>query len=280
MKLVMNTNNLFGRWGDDALAVRTIAAAGFDAYDITLDLPTHPIRTDAYLEHANTLKKAADACGMPCLQAHSPFGKIASLEDFEFYVALHRRAIEMCHELECGMLVVHPANNYGAADNYTNLYEKLLSLAERLGVRLATENMWNWDEEKTVTHPTACGTVEDFCAQIDIANSYYMTGCLDLGHAEMTGAPGAATMIRGLGKSRLGCLHVHDNDLARDKHTLPYQGKIDWEGVIEALREIGYEGHFTYEAGNFIKRYPDELVMAGLMHMEQVGRYFIKRITE
>jgi sugar phosphate isomerase/epimerase len=61
---------------------------------------------------------------------------------------------------------------------------------------------------------------------------------------------------------------------------LPYQGKIDWESVIEALREIGYEGHFTYEAGNFIRYYPEELLMLGLTHMEKVGRYFIKRITE
>jgi sugar phosphate isomerase/epimerase len=232
------------------------------------------------LDYAKAVKKAGDACGIPCVQAHSPFGTISSPEDFDFYVTLHRRAIEMCHELECDMLVVHPGNHYGAVDNYTNLYAKLLPLAERLGVRLATENMWNWNEEKTITHPSACGTVEDFCAHIDIANSYYLTGCLDLGHAEMTDAPGAATMIRGLGKSRIGCLHVHDNDHLRDKHTLPYQGKIDWESVIEALREIGYEGHFIYEAGNFIKYYPDELVMLGLTHMEQVGRYLIKRITE
>ena len=280
MKLVTNTNGMFVRWGDDVAAIRMIAATGFDAFDISMDNKDHPIRTDGYLQHAKTVKKEADAIGIPCLQAHSPFGKIASVEDFDFYVELHERAIKMCHELECGMLVVHPGNNYGAADNYAHLYAKLLPLAERLGVRLATENMWNWNEEKTVTHPTACGTVEDFCAHIDIANSRYLTGCLDLGHAEMTDAPGAAAMIRGLGKKRIGCLHVHDNDLVRDKHTLPYQGKIDWEEVIAALRDIGYSEHFTYEAGNFVRYYPDELLPAGLAHMATVGRYLIKRITE
>lgn len=277
MKLVTNTGMLFKRF-DDVTAVRMIAEAGFDAYDISLDRENHPIYGDDYLSHAKTVKKEADAIGIPCLQAHSPFGRIKSREDFAHYVALHRRAIEICHELECDMLVVHPGNNYNAAKNYTNLYEKLLPDAERLGVRLATENMWNRKPITKRTYPAACGTIADFCAHIDIANSYYLTGCLDIGHAEMPGAPGAATMIRGLGKARLGCLHVHDNDLIGDKHTLPFQGKINWDSVIEALREIGYEGHFTYEAGNFFKRYPDELLPLALKHMEQVGRYLISRI--
>lgn len=279
MKLVMNTGSIARRW-DDPIAVRMIAAAGFDAYDLSMDRKDHFLRGDDYIERARTVRKVADEVGIPCLQAHSAFGKITAAKDFAFYVALHRRAIEICHELECGMLVVHPGNKYSAAKNYANIYEKLLPLAERMGVRLATENMWNWNWRKTVTHPTACGTVKDFCAHIDIANSYYLTGCLDLGHAEMTGAPGAAAMIRGLGKERIGCLHVHDNDLVHDKHTLPYQGKINWEEVIAALREIGYEGHFTYEAGNFFKQYPKELIPAALSHMEAVGRYFIGRITE
>ena len=280
MKLVMNTNLMFECWGDDVRAVRTIANAGFDAYDITLDAKGHYIYDDDYMQKTKCLKREADALGLPCLQAHSPALKIASMEDFNRDVALHSRSIEMCHELECSMLVVHPGKNYSAAENYANLYGKLLPMAERMGVRIATENMWNWNEDKTLTYPSACGSVEDFCAHIDIANSYYLTGCLDIGHAEMTGAPGAATMIRGLGKSRIGCLHVHDNDVVRDRHTLPYQGKINWEEVIAALRDIGYEEHFTFEAGNFIKHYPDELFMAGLVHMEQLGRYFIKRITE
>ncbi len=279
MKLVMNTGSIAKRC-NDLQAIRMIAEAGFDAYDFSMDSKTHFLRDDDYIKRAKNVKKVADELSLPCLQAHSAFGKIKTSDDYAFYVTLHRRAIEICHELECGMLVVHPGNNYNATKNFTNLYEKLLPQAEQLGVRLATENMWNRKPITKRTYPAACGTVKDFCAHIDIASSHYLTGCLDIGHAEMPGAPGAAAMIRGLGKSRIGCLHVHDNDLISDKHTLPYQGKIDWESVIAALREIGYEEHFTYEASNFFKRYPHELVPLALTHMEQMGRYFIKRITE
>ncbi len=280
MKLVTNTGLLGKRW-NDFKAVRMITEAGFDAFDFSMDDKEHAIRGDDYLDHAKKVRYVAKECGIPCVQAHSPFGRIGSAEDFEQFIALHTRAMEMCHVLECDLLVVHPGNDYSARENYEYLYEKLLPTAERLGVRMATENMWNYrDETKTLTYPTACGSVEDFAAQIDMANSPYLVGCLDLGHAEMTDAPGAAALIRGLGKDRIACLHVHDNDLVHDSHTLPFSGKINWESVIEALREIDYEGHFTYEAGGFYKRYPDELIPTALSHMERVGRYLIKRLTE
>lgn len=280
MKLVTNTGALYKRW-DDQTAVRMIAEAGFDAFDFSMDDKTHPIRSDDYLAHAEKVRRVAKECGIPCLQAHSPFGKIRGAEDFESFITLHKRAMEICHVLECDLLVVHPGNDYSARENFEHLYEKLLPTAERLGVRMATENMWNRHaEEPKLTYPAACGTVEDFCAHIDIAGSPYLVGCLDLGHAEMTDAPGAAALIRGLGKKRIACLHVHDNDLIHDSHTLPFGGKIDWESVIGALRDIGYAEHFTYEASNFFKCYPDDLVPLALSHMERVGRYFVKRLTE
>ena len=65
MKLVTNTNGMFVRWGDDVAAIRMIAATGFDAFDISMDNKDHPIRTDGYLQHAKTVKKEADAIGIP-----------------------------------------------------------------------------------------------------------------------------------------------------------------------------------------------------------------------
>ena len=279
MKLVTHTGELSRRW-DDLVAVRMIAAAGFDAFDISMDAANHPILEEGYLDHAKAVRAVAHECGIPCVQAHSPFGKIVCNEDFAHYVSLHRRAIEICHVLECETLIVHPGNNYGAAENYEKIYAKLLPEAERLGVRLATENMWNRDPITNIPYPAACGTVEDFCAHVDMAHSPHLTACVDIGHAEMPGAPGAGTLIRGLGKERVGCLHVQDVDKINDSHTLPFLGKIDWEDVIAALREIGYEGNFTYEVHKYLKGYPNELIPAALTHMETVGRYLIRRITE
>ncbi len=282
MKLVMNTEPISDRFGD-FVAIEMLKNAGFDAYDLTMCGKDHPVHSDDYLAHAKAVRKHADALGIPCVQAHSVFFRLESAQDVARILTLHRRAIEMCNILECELLVVHPGNDFSAEENYARLYAPLLPMAEKYGVRLASENMWNWDKERGVSTAAACSTAEDFNAHIDIANSHYLTGCLDLGHAEMNDNPtGAADMIRAMGKDRISCLHVHDNDKHRDNHTIPfaYHGRIDWESVIAALREIGYAGNFTYETERFFKRYPAELLPFALSHMQDVGRYFVKRLTE
>lgn len=43
--------------------------------------------------------------------------------------------------------------------------------------------------------------------------------------------------------------HISDYDFADEKHWLPGEGKIEWNEVIAALREIGYTGPWLYEIG-------------------------------
>jgi hypothetical protein len=74
-----------------------------------------------------------------------------------------------------------------------------------------------------------------------------------------------------------GCTHFHDNFGEGDIHTLPFYGKVDWESVMKALADIGYQGDLSYEALNFIKDLPRELCPAGLTFMAEVGRYLIGR---
>ena len=68
--------------------------------------------------------------------------------------------------------------------------------------------------------------------------------CFDAGHAEIDS--GAASLAELLG-SRVICTHLHDNHGAADDHLPPFQGVIDWPGVLTALRRAGYGGLLTYE---------------------------------
>ena len=43
----------------------------------------------------------------------------------------------------------------------------------------------------------------------------------------------------------IGCLHVHDNDGIHDLHQAPYSGVIDWKEVMQALKDINYQGVFN-----------------------------------
>lgn len=216
---------------------------------------------------------------LPCLQAHSPCPVVPGVVPLDEYVKMSVRALEVCHELECETVVVHPVCKFTVQENFDELYSKLLPIAEGYGIRIATENMFKWkDTTWTETVPAACGTAADFVEHIDYINHPNFTACLDLGHAQMVNCEGAVALIKALGEKRIGALHVHDNDLYHDDHSFPFAGKSNWEEITSALAEIGYNGHFTFEADAFMRKYPDELQASCLKLLHDTGRYLIDRI--
>lgn len=285
MKIVQLTEDLRDRFGDRE-AIRMIKEAGFDGYDYSMFhmLSTkEEIGSDGYLAYAKGLRAYADSIGMPCLQAHAPFRGLKNAEEVKEFLPYLRRSVEIACVLGCPILIIHPANNYTAEQNYEQIYRPLLPLAKECGVKIATENMWNYDEQNKIAYPAACGSCEDFCRHVDIANDAALGACLDIGHAEMPSAPGAAALIRALGPDRLIALHVHDNDRLNDLHILPFstEGRIAWRPIIDALREIGYRGNFTLEASiKVYRRYPNELLPAVLRFAAEIGRYFVREITK
>lgn len=287
MKLVTLTSDGINRFGTPE-TVRKIARAGFDAYDCTLCHMTRKtpegerLAGPDYMKWAKEVKDAADEFGIPCTQTHSIFPTLTDINNTDTMLYYTLRCMEISAYLGADIVVVHPGNNYGPQDNYKYLYEKILPEAEKLNIRIATENMWNTiqgiDHFEAV--PAACGTSSDFAAHIDIAQSNRLVACVDIGHAEMKNSEGAANMIRALGHDRVKALHVHDNDCLHDSHVAPFAGQIKWDPVIEALRDIDYDGNFTYEADSWMPGLPDELFSAKLEFLEKTGRYFIQRLQK
>jgi hypothetical protein len=71
--------------------------------------------------------------------------------------------------------------------------------------------------------------------------------CIDTGHAHASGIY-VPDFIRLAGK-RLKCTHIDDNFADKDSHLPPFMGTVDWKGTMKALREIGYDGDFSFEIG-------------------------------
>ncbi len=70
--------------------------------------------------------------------------------------------------------------------------------------------------------------------------------CLDTGHLNLCDRD-QVTFIRKAG-SRLGALHIADNEGEKDQHMMPYgKGNIKWDLVVKTLREIDYGGLFNLE---------------------------------
>lgn len=286
MKLVTLTENGAKRFGTPQ-TVKMIAKAGFDAYDCTLcDMSKNSregiiLSGPEYKTWVREVKSIADDYGIPCTQTHSVFPTLTNIDNTEKMLYQTERCMEISAMLGADIVVVHPGNNFNAEMNYDYLYSKLLPLAERYDLRIATENMWN--KKEGIDHfeavPAACGTSEDFAKHIDIAANPRLVACVDIGHAEMKNSEGAANMIRKLGHDRVKALHVHDNDLIHDDHIFPFTGRIEWNSVISALKDINYDGNFTFEADSTLARFPDELIPACYELLEKIGKYFISKLV-
>lgn len=292
MKISTTTDALF-RIGGDEYALRTLARIGFDATDFSLfnyHGPSSPLKLNerelvAYFTH---LKNVCREVGIEVGQSHAPMPTYSHGSDnndvlFSKMVA----SIYASESLDCPYCVIHPPilpdrrYNDGYEENRDiclDVYSRLIPHLERTGVKLAVENMFNWDPEKGKICPTICSSAKEMAYYVDTLGDCFVN-CLDIGHTNLTKDTGETTedMIRILG-GRLKTLHVHDNDGIRDAHTIPYYGNINWDGVCGALKEIGYSGTFSFEADEFVKMFPEQIRIAALGTLLEAGRYLTEKI--
>ena len=254
-------------------AIELYARAGFDCYDLsmfemaridwskmTVIDTGHPFATSDYASFAKKLRNVADACGIECNQSHAPFPtRIVGLD----YI---KRAIE-CTAIAGGKIcIVHPDNNLSAEEN-AKMYAEILPFAKDHGIKIATENMWNWEKDAPHSCFAACSTSEDFVKHIDTVNDPSFVACLDIGHAEMRGSgSGAYNMIKALG-NRLCALHIHDNDQLGDSHQIPFSMNIDFEQVAKGLKEINYQGELTLEADRYLEAFDASNIYDGIKNL-------------
>ncbi len=272
-------------------AIRILASAGYDAYDISLFSMLRDddiFNSDAYLDYTRKLKSIADECGIICNQAHAPFPSSKN-DDAYNQIIFPRivRSMEIAAMLGAKQIVVHPMQHPYYPDYVQELqemnhrfYTALQPYCEKFGIRVALENMFRGDSHRSgVLINSTCSTPEEFCAYLDALPAEHFTACLDIGHCGLVGQD-AAKFIRRLGHDRLGALHVHDNDFHRDMHTLPFMGALDWNAITDALADIRYTGEFTLEADNFLARLPNELLPQAASLMCSVARYLAKQVEE
>ena len=252
--------------------------AGFDGIDFNVGLEEY--RTDTYnADFYKEIKKYAADKGIAFYQTHTPYpSAFPDEEKAKLRFLDNVKCLEHSALLGADFVVIHPCgqldyakdNNREYMMNYNyNFYRGLLPYAEEYGVKIAIENVGNYRGH--IVSETAEGLIE----LLDMLDSDVFVACYDSGHSNsLTDDP--IGMLSKLG-GRIGCTHIHDNDCKSDQHTLPYYGKLDWERVMEALANAGYDGNLNYEARNFVTRVPMELREDALKYMVKVGRHLIDR---
>ena len=260
-------------------AVELCANAGFDGWDFSMfdmcryiwseDIiaeSNHPLHTTEYLKFARELKNIGLDNGIVCNQSHAPFP--VAVPGIRAYL---KRAIECTAEAGGKICIIHPDNNKSAEEN-AEMYFELLPFAKECGLKIATENMWNWKEGDAYSSFAACSTSESFCRHLEAVNDDFFVACLDIGHAEMQGSgSGAVNMIHALG-DKLQALHIHDCDRHHDSHQIPFSMNVDFEAVVKALKEIHYCGWFTLEASSYLSAFEPDTAFRGVQDLANAAK--------
>jgi sugar phosphate isomerase/epimerase len=153
---------------------------------------------------------------------------------------------------------------------------QLLDLAGELGIPVYTQHLWldarfvkpdilaakidlldRWTQRAQQAGVTLC--IENLSEHANHFASAFarvpeLNLTLDLGHGQIL-APGdrgnASFELIARFASRIRHVHLHDNlggDRSKDDLHLPIgQGVVDFPGILGALRDVGYEGGFSFE---------------------------------
>lgn len=199
-------------------------------------------------------KTSAEVCnkfrksGIKIWTMHAPFGRGASLsaikaEDRATALKSHKEALRKAAAGDVRMLIIHPGTGGVKEDEREEMVsllveslEVLTPLAEKVGVKLALENML----------PAHLGDdpdeLLDFIYAID---SPWLRICFDTGHAHVSGDVRQSFEKF---KDLIITFHVQDNDSTRDLHLQPGYGTTNWQDFIEVFDTMNFTDPVVIEA--------------------------------
>lgn len=259
-------------------SLRLVKAAGFDGVDFPFSAygstPNAPLNREDWRQWARGVKAVCEALSLPVVQAHAPWDQAIG-ENFR-YEAPHEvfyRTMEACHILGCRHLIFHPLRQPDRVDSLAmrqrihdynvRWFHDLLSTAEHFDIVINLENTFDSHHtQKAGDPPYPYTTAEDMLALMRDIGSTRVQLCLDTGHANIS-AQDIPAMIRAF-RSDLATVHLNDNyghisPVYEDLHLFPGYGRIDWQPVFDALREVNFRGTINMEPIGELKHLPDDL---------------------
>ncbi len=256
MKLATTTGD-FSRYFSHADCIRALHEAGFRHIDLSFyhdNTPDSPFMQPDWRDYALGLKALAESLGMDFVQAHAPdFNPLRFDDTWEFAVACTIRSIEVCALLDIPVSVFHTGWADGL-DKETYFREnmrflrRLFPAMEAHQVTLCIEN----STRANMGHRYYFFAGQDMVDFLRYADHPLLGACWDTGHANIEGRQYAD--ILALGKD-LRALHINDNQGRMDEHIMPYMGSLNLGEVMDALRDINYQGAFTFECDNSLPKH-------------------------
>ena len=215
--------------------------------------------------------------GLTVDQTHAPYN--FKDVDSALYSEIMQRSFEASKILGAKNIVIH-ADKYipddtgldykKALTQIYDFYAPYVEYAKKVGLGVAIENLFEDGPCGMRTRFTAF--VEEQIAMIEKFGDPSVTACWDFGHGKVAYGSKHLDALKQLG-SLVTCTHVHDNIWRCDLHQNIFLGDTDWEEVIRYLKEINYQGKFTFEM--VYGTIPDPLLQKYMNLFYETGEYLI-----
>ncbi len=231
-------------------ALAEVTAANFEAIEFWP--PLCPLISADMRKNARSAFELAKVRPTSMHAPLTPTVNLAAVDELERRLSVYEVAAWLAPYADLGgdVVVIHPTgaafsgegamaiNVEAATDAARRSVDELYSIADRLGLRIACENLM----ERGTPRPLC--RMEQLRAFVD---PYPETVgiCLDTGHAAVNGL-NPASEARTAGE-RLIATHLQDTDALDDRHWVPGAGHIDWDELVSTLRQIDYTGRWTFE---------------------------------
>ena len=199
------------------------------------------------------IKNILDKNNLKCIQTHAYYYDLTISsqivdEPCEFAINQAVKATGLLNSIAC---VTHARTSLSSAyiisktiEDNKRVYTQYLETAKKYNTAVAIENLPIFPGIVPIMpfFTSICSDLIDF---VDSFKDEAMVVCWDTGHANLMEYK-QEVAIKALG-SRIKCTHLHNNYTKDDEHNPLDCGSISWEKVMNAFKDIGYNGPFTLE---------------------------------
>ena len=274
-----------------------VKSIGADCIDFNLTKEDYRKSASVYslpeaemIAHFERIKARADAIGIEISQTHGRISTFKNIPENDAAALKNARLDCLATKVLCApYCVMHGVTtcNFEADTpsefmhdlNYA-FFSQALAYAREFDVKIATETFGDAPNKgccdffgNAVEFKRFYDRVQRECEYADC-----LVMCADTGHSNKAmrynGNPTPGDVIRMLGSS-VKCLHLNDNDTITDQHKPPMTGSIDWEDVLSALDEIGYDGVYSMEL--VLKRFGEGLELDTAAFAIKIMRNLLRR---
>lgn len=252
--------------------LRMLHDRGFSAAELSFNRPVSQLNwSDRVL--GKDIEKAASRLSVR-LSAHAPDGMGLALPDADEAMRNARsllRMVDSAPSFGVRDIVIHPDTADSGApsqdelrlDNLVEAIERILPACEKNAVRLLLE---------ILPPPCLSSSPERLARAHDRLRSRHVAICLDTNHLNLP--EDLTSAILGLG-GRIGEFHFNDKRDVKEEHLLPFDGRIDWDGLAKATEAIGFEGSFILEPSHFDPARHKSLLDAATAALPELKRRFL-----